>query len=81
MEKYESLIDLLNSDNRKLIMLAPSDFEWESADDQYLHIYTEAIASLASKKGIPFIKGNFVKQLGVEPPMDLVLSVKEKSQE
>tara|TARA_B100000902_G_C27321241_1_gene924686 strand:+ start:3324 stop:6926 length:3603 start_codon:yes stop_codon:yes gene_type:complete len=77
-EKYESLIELLKSDNRKLIVLAPSDFEWDSADDQYLDIYKEAIASLASKKGIPFIKGNFVKQLGVEPPMDLVLSVKEK---
>ena len=78
LEKYDSLIDLLKSDNRKLVILSPFDFEWNSANDRYLGLYRDEIASLAEKKGVPFVKGNFIEKLGEQPPEDLVLSVKEK---
>ena len=78
LENYESLIDLLKSDNRKLVILAPSDFEWDSADDQFLDLYTEEIKTLALEKGVSFISGDFIKKLGKEPPNNLVLAVKEK---
>ena len=78
LENYESLIDLLKSDNRKLVILAPSDFEWDSADDQFLDLYTDGIKNLAAKKGVPFVSGDFIEKLGEEPPNNLVLAVKEK---
>ena len=78
LENYENLIDLLKSDNRKLVILAPSDFEWDSADDQFLDLYTEEIKTLALEKGVSFISGDFIKKLGKEPPNNLVLAVKEK---
>ena len=78
LENYESLIDLLKSDNRKLVILAPSDFEWDSADDQFLDLYTDGIKNLAAKKGVPFVNGDFIEKLGEEPPNNLVLAVKEK---
>ena len=78
LENYESLFDLLKSDNRKLVILAPSDFEWDSADDQFLDLYTDGIKNLAAKKGVSFISGDFIKKLGKEPPNNLVLAVKEK---
>ena len=78
LKNYGSLIDLLKSDNRKLVILAPSDFEWDSADDQFLDLYTDGIKNLAAKKGVPFISGDFIEKLGEEPPNNLVLAVKEK---
>ena len=61
----------------KLVILSPFDFEWNSANNRYLGLYRDEIASLAEKKG-SLCKGNFIEKLGEQPPEDLVLSVKEK---
>ena len=76
LEKYDSLIDLLKSDNRKLVILSPFDFEWNSANNRYLGLYRDEIASLAENSE-SLVKGNFIEKLVEQPPEDLVLSVKE----
>ncbi|MEO1860444.1 MAG: HEAT repeat domain-containing protein [Verrucomicrobiales bacterium] len=78
LESYEKLINELQSENCRVVILAPSSFEWDAANDQFLDKYTEGIESLAIKKKIPFVKENFAEELGEEPPMNLILSVREK---
>ncbi|NRB43854.1 MAG: hypothetical protein HRU47_03510, partial [Verrucomicrobiales bacterium] len=78
LESYEKLINELQSENCRVVILAPSSFEWDAANDQFLDKYTEGIESLAIKKKIPFVKGNFAEELGEAPPMNLILSVREK---
>ncbi|MEC8905799.1 MAG: hypothetical protein VX407_01555, partial [Verrucomicrobiota bacterium] len=78
LASYEKLINELQSENCRVVILAPSSFEWDAANDQFLDKYTEGIESLAIKKKIPFIKGNFVEELGEEPSTNLILSVREK---
>jgi len=78
LDSYDELINELQSEGRRVVILAPSSFEWDFANDQFLDKYTEGIESLAKKKKISFVKGDFAEELGEDPPTNLILSVREK---
>ena len=55
-EAYGKLIDDLAGEGRRAILLAPSPFEWPAAQNRAaLASYTEAVATLAKNRKIPFI--------------------------
>lgn len=55
-EAYGKLIDELAGEGRRAVLLAPSPFEWPAARNRAaLATYTEAVASLAKRRKIPFI--------------------------
>ncbi len=64
-ESYGNLLDELGKDGRRVVMLAPSPFEWEGVEERSaLKEYTEASAELARKRGIPFVAGDATDPVG-----------------
>ena len=81
---YGKLLDQVSGDGRRLVLLAPSGFEWKDVPAQALKEYSVAIEKLAKERGVPFIRGDnaaeFAKSLSgvAKPSPGLIRAVQAK---
>ena len=72
---YGRLLEQLSADGRRVVLLAPSNFEWAKSKSENLQAYSRAIEKLAGERSIPFIRDLAGK---TKPPAQLVAAVREK---
>ena len=59
VEAYGKLLDTLTAGGRRVVLLEPAPFEWEGAAERAaVEGYTEAIRTLAAKRGLLFVEGD-----------------------
>ena len=72
---YDRLIDQLSADGRRVVLLAPSPFEWPQLKATDLESYSKAVEELAARRELPFVRDLAGK---VKPPAKMVVAVREK---
>jgi hypothetical protein len=78
VERYGKLLDELGGDGRRVVLLEPHGFEWETPSGNRLADYTAAIRQLAEQRGLPFVSLAELKALEDSAPADLTAAVREK---
>jgi putative heme-binding domain-containing protein len=72
---YDKLIDQLADDERRVILLAPSPFQWPEVQGAAFKTYSVAIEQLAARRKISFVRDLVGK---TKPSARLVAAVREK---
>jgi len=72
---YDQLIDQFSADGRRVVLLAPSPFEWAEVKGSAFEAYSDAVEKLAVRRNVPFIRNLAGK---TKPPAQLVEAVREK---
>ncbi len=72
---YDQLIDHFSADGRRVVLLAPSPFEWAEVKGTALEAYSDAVEKLAARRNLPFVRD---LAAGVKPSAQLVAAVREK---
>lgn len=78
VERYGKLLDELGGDGRRVVLLEPHGFEWETQEGNRLADYTVAIRQLAEKRGLPSVSLAEVTALEESAPVNFVAAVREK---
>jgi glucose/arabinose dehydrogenase len=78
VDRYGKVLDELGANDRRVIVLEPSPFEWEIADAKSLRSYIAAIKELAGSRNIPFVSLVEIAELQETAPATLTAAVKEK---
>lgn len=78
VERYGTLLDELGGDGRRVVLLEPHGFEWETRGGNCLPDDTAAIRQLAEKRGLPFVSLAEMKALEESAPVELAAAVWEK---
>jgi len=78
VERYGKLLDELGAGGRRLVLMEPHGFEWESTVGNSLPDYTAAIRKLAERRGLPFLSLTEMIALEKSAPADLTAAVQEK---
>jgi putative heme-binding domain-containing protein len=87
VEGYTKLLDDFAADERRVVLLGPSPFEWPGTGGEAMQAYAGAIKKLADQRGLAYVAagpGNpveaFIRQLtgGGKVPENLVAAVREK---